>query len=456
MDELFHSQQAFFNSGVTRSFQFRYGQLTALYKAIKRFEPELIRSLKKDLGKNEFESFSSEIGQVYKEISYTKRNLKSWMAPRKVGTPLIYFPSSSLVIADPRGVSLLIGPWNYPFLLIMKAMINSMAAGNTVILKPSEISEATAEVIRRIVEETFEQEYIAVVLLDGPLLQKELIQKYPINIIHFTGSTRVGKLVMEAAASQLTPVVLELGGKSPAIIAEDAQIGFAARKIIFSKMMNAGQTCVAPDYLLVHEKVMPRMLEAIKMELGKMYGDDPQKSPDIGRIINASNFDRLTSYFAQGDIVHGGRSDAVDRFIELTILENVDMDAPVMREEIFGPVLPVLAYRTNEEALELIGRNPFPLSLYVYTKSRKTEKFFIDNVRFGGGCVNNGLLHLTNSKLPFGGVMTSGMGNYHGRYGFETFSHQKGIVKTPTWIDFPLYYAPVKEMYLKMVRWFLK
>lgn len=452
MKELFLSQDAFFKSGVTRPFQFRYGQLTTLYKAIERYEPQLMQAMAADLGKSEFEAFSTEIGQVYREISFIKKHLKSWMKPQRVSTPLIYKPSASYLQHVPRGVSLIIGPWNYPFLLVTKALVNSIAAGNTAILKPSEISVHTTEVLRKMIEEIFEPEYVAVITTDGPLVTDELIKKHPVNIIHFTGSERVGKIIMAAAAKQLTPVVLELGGKSPAVVAEDADIEFAAKKIIFSKWINAGQTCVAVDYLMVHDSVLDKLVTTIRKNLAEMYGSDASQSPDYGRIINAEQYERLTGYLRQGEILHGGKHKSEERYIEPTLLLNPSPDSPVMQEEVFGPILPVIPYSTQEEALACIRERPFPLAFYVYTQNRKTEKFFLENVRFGGGCVNNGLLHLGNNNLPFGGVMNSGMGNYHGLHGFRTFSHQQGIVKTPTWIDFPLYYPPVKDFYLKVIR----
>jgi aldehyde dehydrogenase (NAD+) len=339
---------------------------------------------------------------------------------------------------------------------LFSAVVNSIAAGNTLILKPSEEAPATEAVIRKLIEETFEPEYIAVVTGPGYLISKHLIEAHHLNIVFFTGSTAVGRRIMESASRQLTPVLLELGGKSPCIVAPDAPIDFTARKVLFTSFINKGQTCVAADYLLVHETVKEKLVAALKKFLVQFYGEDPQQSPDYGRIINEKHFRRLQSYLTQGNILHGGQTDINDLYIAPTIMDNISLDDSIMKEEIFGPILPIITYKTNEEVLAIIERNPYPLALYVFTKSRSTEKLFMERVSFGGGCVNNGIVHLGISDLPFGGVGSSGIGTYHGRSGFEAFSHLKSIVKSPTWLDVPLWYAPYKKWYSKVLRLLMK
>jgi aldehyde dehydrogenase (NAD+) len=456
LDNLFQSQLAFFKSGATRSYEFRKGQLGVLRQAILRFEKEINAAVEKDLRKNAFEAYGTEIGPVLKEISLAEKSLRGWMQPRRVPTPLLFFPTTSKVQPEPRGVSLIIGPWNYPFLLVFQAIVNSIAAGNTIILKPSEESSATEAVIKKLVEATFEPEFFAVVTGPGHLLSQHLIEKHHLDIVFFTGSTAVGQKVMLSAAKQLTPVILELGGKSPCIIAPDAAIDYTARKVLFTTFLNKGQTCVAADYLLVHESIKEKMVAALKKYIVQFYGEDPRQSPDYGRIINQKHFLRLQSYLKQGRILHGGECDINDLYMAPTLMDNVSLDDPIMQEEIFGPIVPILTYQTNEEALEIIERNPYPLALYVYTHNKQTEKFFMERIRFGGGCVNNGVIHLGNSHLPFNGVGFSGISGYHGKSGFDAFSHLKSIMRSPTWVDVPLWYAPYKGWYVKVLRRLLR
>jgi aldehyde dehydrogenase (NAD+) len=373
-----------------------------------------------------------------------------------VPTPLLFFPTTSKVQPEPRGVSLIIGPWNYPFLLVFQAIVNSIAAGNTIILKPSEESCATEAVIKNLVEATFEPEYFAVVTGAGHLVSEHLIEKHHLDIIFFTGSTAVGRKVMLSAAKQLTPVILELGGKSPCIIAPDAVIDYTARKVLFSTLLNKGQTCVAADYLLVHESIKEKIVAALKKYILQFYGRDPRQSPDYGRIINQKHFRRLQSYLAQGRILHGGECDIDELYMAPTLMDNVSLDDPIMQDEIFGPIVPILTYQTNEEALAIIERNPYPLALYVYTNNKSTEQFFMERIRFGGGCVNNGVIHLGNSHLPFNGVGFSGISSYHGKWGFDAFSHLKSIMRSPNWVDVPLWYAPYKDWYVKVMRFLMR
>lgn len=452
LDHLFRSQQSFFLSGATRSYEFRKGQLGALRQAVLRHENAINEAVKRDLRKNEFEAYGTEVGPLLKEISMVEKSLRGWMQPRRVPTPLMFFPSTSKVLPEPRGVSLIIGPWNYPFLLVFQAMVNSIAAGNTIILKPSEEAPATEAVIKQLIEETFEPEYIAVVTGAGHLLSQHLIEQHHLDLVFFTGSTAVGKKVMQSAAKQLTPVILELGGKSPCVIAPDAPIDYTAKKVLFTSLLNKGQTCVAADYLLVHESIKDKLLAALKKYLVQFYGENPRQSADYGRIINQKHFLRLQSYLKQGRILHGGECDINDLYMAPTLMDNVSLDDPIMQEEIFGPILPILTYSSNEEALSIIERNPYPLALYVYTNHKPTERYFMEHIRFGGGCVNNGIIHLGNSNLPFSGVGFSGISGYHGKAGFDAFSHLKSIMRSPTWADAPLWYPPYKSWYVKVLR----
>ena len=442
---IYAAQQAFFRSGATKPYAFRKKQLLNLMEAIKKNEDLITEALYKDLRKPSFEAFGTEIGPTYAEIKHTLKGLRQWMQPQKVETPLLFFPSSSTIIPDPLGIILTIGPWNYPFLLMITPLISAIAGGNTAILKPSDEAIHTGNAIHQIIQETFEESYIAVIQFPGPQVGSEMIEKYHFDHIFFTGSVRVGKLIMEMAAKHLSPVTLELGGKSPCIIDKDVNLDFAARKVAWSKLINAGQTCVAPDYLLVHEQVKEVFLEKLKSAFQKMLGDQPQLSPDFGRMINKKRFQAVSKYLSEGKIVHGGESDEADLYIAPTILEGVKITDAVMQEEIFGPVLPVITYSRNEEVLDWIEKNPYPLALYVFTSNRSTEKFFMEKVRFGGGCINNAVIHLGNPDIPFGGVGTSGIGQYHGKQGFDTFTRPKSIMKTPTWFDAPLWYAPYKN-----------
>jgi aldehyde dehydrogenase (NAD+) len=455
-DALLAKQQAFYNSGATRPWAFRIGQLGALRAMVQRYEAEIIAALKADLGKSPFEAYGSEIGVLLAEITHTQRHLRRWMRPRRRPTPLSLFPSRSQVLAQPRGVTLIMAPWNYPLMLVLAPLVSAIAAGNTAILKPSELAPATEALLVKMIGETFDPDYISVVTGPGQELTEQLIARHQLGLVFFTGSTRVGRLVMQAAARQLTPVVLELGGKSPAIVAEDADLAHAAKKIVFSKLLNAGQTCVAPDYLLVHTSIKDRLVALLKQELERQYGPDPQQSPDLGRIINEQRYQILASYLKQGRLLHGGQHDAASRYIAPTLLDEVDPASPLMQEEIFGPVLPILTYQTLDEAKALVERHPNPLALYVYTRSRATERYLLEQLSFGGGCVNNGLVHLANPHLPFNGVGNSGMGMYHGYEGFRTFSHLKSVLKTPTWADLPVWYAPHQPWHLKVMKWFLR
>jgi aldehyde dehydrogenase (NAD+) len=438
-------QAQYFASGATRSIAFRKKQLSLLLHAVRKNEQLVMQALHKDLRKSEFESFGTEIGPVESEIKYALRHIRQWMRPRHNTTPLMFFPSSSKIIPEPLGTVLLIGTWNYPFLLIMRALVNAIAAGNTVILRPSDEAPFVAEVVEKIITDHFNENYIAVLQMSGPMVSTELLEKYHFGHIHFTGSQKIGRIIMEKAAAHLSPVTLELGGKSPCIVEKDADLGFAARKIAWSKTINAGQTCVAPDYVLVHHSVKDALVEKLKKQFREMFGEDPQKSPDYPRLINLKRFHALKKMLDAGKVVYGGEVDEADLYIAPTIMDNIAPKDAVMQEEIFGPILPIISFSGKEEAVEWISQHPYPLSLYLYTKNKEAENFYFERVRFGGGCVNNGIIHLGNPALPFGGTGYSGMGVYHGEHGFKTFTHMKAIMRTPTWFDVPLWYPPYKN-----------
>jgi len=452
INEIYKKQRFYFATGSTKSLAFRKAQLKILRDAILQNEQIITEALHKDYSKSPFEAYTTEIGPVLSEIRLVLANLEKWAKPKRVATPFPFFPSSSKIYRDPLGITLIISPWNYPFMLLMQPLISAIAGGNTMVVKPSEISAHTAAVMATILKNNFVESYIAVIEGDGFEVGKALIENHHFDHIFFTGSVNVGKKVMEMASKHLSPVTLELGGKSPCIIDKDASIDFAAKKVAWSKWLNVGQTCVAPDYVLVHESVKNKFIQKLSENITKMYGDNPALSKDYGRIISDARFNALEKMLHQGDIVIGGQTDAASRYIAPTVITNVGNNDLIMQEEIFGPILPIISYYTNREVLERIAAHPNPLALYIYTESNDVSDYFIKNVQFGGGCVNNGIVHLANSNLPFGGVGNSGVGQYHGIYGFETFTRQKAILKTPSWFDMPIIYPPYKNN----VKWIKK
>jgi aldehyde dehydrogenase (NAD+) len=444
IERVYLKQKAFFATGATRGLAFRKTQLKKLWQAVKDREQEIIQALKDDFRKPEFESYGTEIGQFYGEVRHALKHLGNWMRTEKVDTPLPFLPSTSWRYHDPLGNVLIISPWNYPFLLMFRPLVSAIAGGNTIILKPSEISAHVASVITSLIRQHFQEEYIAVINGDGEEAGNLLLQHH-FDHVFFTGSVPVGKKIMEMAAKHLSPVTLELGGKSPCIIDKQADLPFAAKKIAWSKFVNAGQTCVAPDYLLVHEDVKDHFISQLTAVVKRMYGEDPSISEDYARIINNRRYNTLLKYLKDGEIILGGQTDAAQRYIAPTLITNVRHDEAIMKEEIFGPILPIISYHNDEEVLHWISKNPYPLAFYLYTSNRKKADFYLEQVRFGGGCVNNGLVHLGNEELPFGGVGNSGIGGYHGEAGFRTFTRVKSVVKTPTWVDAPLWYPPYKN-----------
>ena len=452
--EIYKAQQDFFASGVTLSYEFRKKQLQLLKKAIKKHEERILEALYADLHKPPVEAFGSEIGLMYVEIKDILTGLKHWMRAEAVTSPLAQYPSESRIYRMPLGLTLIIAPWNYPFQLLMAPLAGAIAGGNCVVLKPSELAPHTAAVIETMIKETFAPSYITVLQGDGGVVIPDVMQ-HRFDHVFFTGSTAVGRKILEMATPHLTPVTLELGGKSPCIVDDKVDINVAAKRIIWGKYWNAGQTCIAPDYILVHQKVKDELIAAMKKAIIHFWGEDPQQSPDYGRIINTKRFHVLRKYLEQGNVLHGGFTDENELFISPTLVDGVDWNSPVMQEEIFGPILPVITFDKLEDAVQLIRQQPYPLSLYIFTKRTKTEKVLLEQVRFGGGCINNTLVHFTNTELPFGGVGNSGTGRYHGKYSFETFTHAKSMIKTATWLDVPMKYPPYKNK-LKMVKMIMK
>jgi aldehyde dehydrogenase (NAD+) len=434
----------YFETGITRPYAWRKQQLMALKQAVMEHEQEIASALHSDLKKSPEEAYGTETGLVIAELNTTLKQLHKWMRPRRAATNLVNLPSSSRVYRDPLGVVLIISPWNYPFQLSLVPLAGAIAAGNCAVLKPSELAPATAAILEKILTKIYPPDYIKIVQGEGAELVPALMNSFRFDHVFFTGSIPVGRSVYQLAAQGLVPVTLELGGKSPAVVERDAQLGAAARRIAFAKFSNAGQTCIAPDYLLLHADIRDSLLEKLREAILQFYGKNAQKSPDYGRIVNEKRFDKLVSYLSQGKIGFGGQYDRDALYISPTILEEVPADSPVMREEIFGPVLPVYTYRTMEEALAIIARNPDPLAFYLFTENAEKEKSWMEKLSFGGGCINNAEWHFANYNLPFGGRGLSGMGAYHGKYTFDTFTHAKGVLKTPTWFDPAIKYPPFK------------
>ena len=444
-----------FNSGITKPYQFRKEQLKKLKQSIILHEQELYNALYEDLKKSPEECWVTENGLVLSELNDAIKNLSAWMEPERVRTNLLNLPSSSHILKEPLGVVLIIAPWNYPFQLLMNPLIGAIAAGNCVVMKPSEFASATEAVMKKITEEIFAKEYILYVEGDGGKVVPEMMNNFSFDHVFYTGSTAVGKIIYQMAAERLVPVTLELGGKSPCVVESDADIKVAARRIVMTKFNNCGQMCVAPDYVLVDESKKDVLINELKKCIQQFFGDQPEDSYNYGKMINEKQFSRVTSYLSQGNIVHGGRTDKAKLFIEPTIIENINLNDAIMQDEIFGPVLPVISFSTKEAALKIIAQHKNPLAFYVFTSSSKKEKDWLESVAFGGGCVNNASWHLTNPHLPFGGRGFSGTGAYHGRTSFDTFSHKKSVMKTPTWFDPSIKYPPLKGK-LKLFKWVIK
>ncbi len=455
IEQILAAQRVYFHSGATLAVNFRIAQLRRLYAEITSREQEITAALYKDLGKHSFESYMCEIGTTLSEISYMIKHCRRFAKAQKVHTPLSQFAASSYIQPTPYGNVLIMSPWNYPFLLTMEPLVDAIAAGNTAVIKPSAYSPATSAVVESIISACFAPQYIAVVT--GGRTENAALLQQKFDFVFFTGSQAVGKEVLRHTAEHLTPAVLELGGKSPCIVDATAKIGLAAKRIVFGKYLNCGQTCVAPDYILCHESIKAQLIQAICAEITAQFGADPLQNPEYGRIINEKHFDRLLSLIHAEKTVHGGQYNRNSLQIAPTVMEHITFDDAVMQEEIFGPVLPILTYERTEQIYDMLADKPRPLALYLFTEDKHQMKDLTTRLRYGGGCINDTIIHLVASNLPFGGVGESGMGAYHGKTGFDTFSHHKAIVNKKTWMDLSLRYHPYcKSNKDKMVRRFLR
>jgi len=446
--------RSFFSSGATRSYAFRRQQLLALKKAVTDHEQEIYDALYADLKKSPEETWITENGFLLNEINHSIKWLGAWMEPESKSTNLLNLPSKSYIVKEPLGVVLIIGPWNYPLQLLLMPLVGAIAAGNCVVLKPSEFAPATAIVMQKIIEAVFPKEYILYLPGDGATVIPEMMNNFSFDHIFYTGSTAVGKIIYKMAAERLVPVTLELGGKSPCVVSADANIQVAANRIVLTKFSNAGQMCVAPDYILVHASVKEKLVETMKKKILRFFTEQPVNSDEYGKIINEKQFNRLLSYLNNGTILHGGDYDVNRLYMAPTLLGDVTVDNAIMQDEIFGPILPIIAYQTEAEALAIINRNPNPLAFYIFSSNDKETKHWVEMVPSGAACINNASWHVTNHHLPFGGRGFSGTGRYHGKYSFDTFSHEKAVLKTPTWFDPAMKYPPFKGK-LKLFKKFI-
>lgn len=454
ISNLVEKQRKYFAAGATKNMDTRISVLKKLQRAIRSHQSGLAQAMRRDLGKSASESYMCEIGLTLSELSFQIRHLKKWARPKRHMTDLANFHGRSFSLREPYGCVLVMSPWNYPFLLCMEPLIGAIAAGNCCILKPSAYSPATSAAIKALIQEVFPEEYAAVI--EGGRAENSALLEERFDYIFFTGGVTVGKLVMEKAAVHLTPVTLELGGKSPCIVDRTSDLKLAAARIAFGKYLNCGQTCVAPDYLLIHRSVKEAFLDHLSRMITEMYGSQPLDNPDYGKIINKKHFQRLVNLMTPEKVIYGGATDPASLRIAPAIMDHVTREDAVMQEEIFGPILPVIAFDDIEEAFRFVLEGEKPLAAYLFTGDKKTEKQFLDRISFGGGCINDTVVHLATSRMGFGGVGCSGMGSYHGRRSFETFTHEKNILKKYGWIDLPLRYQPYGKTKDKIIRMFLK
>ena len=452
--DILQQQNHFFSSGKTIPAEFRLKQLESLKEAMIRHEADLAAALKEDLGKSRMESYMCEIGLTLSELTWMQKHLRSLMRSKRVSTPAAQFAAKSFRSPSPYGTVLIMSPWNYPVLLTLDPLIDAIAAGNTAVVKPSAYAPCTFDVMKTMIEECFPAHYVAVV--DGGRAENQALLQQRFDMIFFTGGKTVGREVLRHAAEYLTPVTLELGGKSPCIVDSTAKIRLAAKRIVFGKYLNCGQTCVAPDYILCDKRIRDELITAILAEIEKQFGKEPLKNPNYGKIINEKHFERIFGLINGEKLVYGGQSEPESLRIAPTVLNNITWDDAVMGEEIFGPLLPILTFDTLEEALDTVESHPHPLALYFFSEDKAAQKKVLDTCRFGGGCINDTIIHLATSDMPFGGVGESGMGSYHGRVGFETFSHYRSIVDKKTWMDLPIRYQKYTGLKEKMMRMFLK
>ena len=453
-NSLVQEQNIFFSRNQTKNIAFRKATLKKLLNLIEVNEENLLDAIYQDMGKSKLETVATELGIIKSEITFSLQHIGQWTKKKYVNTPLANIPAASYIISEPLGTTLIIGAWNYPLLLTLHPLISAIAAGNTVIIKPSELTPQCSRTIAHIINTHFDKSFIHVI--EGGVKETTHLLQQKWDKIFFTGSTKVGKVIYEAAAKYLTPVTLELGGKSPAIVCADASIKISAKRIVWGKFINSGQTCVAPDYLLVDAKIKDKLIVELIHQIKQIYGQDPAKSEALVKIIDSKNFDRLMNLMDSEKVVHGGDSSKKDLFIAPTLLHPVSLTDPIMQEEIFGPLLPIIEYDTLEDAIEIIKGQPKPLSLYTFTENTQIKNRILHEVSFGGGCINETLVHLANHDLPFGGVGHSGMGNYHGKFGFDTFSHQKAIHDKPSWFELPIKYPPFTNLKLKVISWLLR
>lgn len=447
-------QKAYFNEGNTLNVKKRIEALKTLKTKIKKYENEILEALNKDLGKSKTEAYMCEVGLVYSEISYHLKHIKKFTKKRKVHTPLAQFKAKSYEIASPYGNVLVMSPWNYPFLLSVEPVIEALASGNTVILKTSEYSIFTNEIIKKVFDEAFDTRHVSIIF--GGILENQILLNTKFDYIFFTGSKMVGHLIYEAASRNMTPVTLELGGKSPCIVDETANIKLAAKRIVFGKLLNCGQTCVAPDYLLCKKEIHDELIKAIIEEIELQYGKNPIISSNFGKIITKRHFERIVSLIDKDKVIYGGEYNLEKLKIAPTIMDNVIRSDGIMSEEIFGPILPVLTYENIEEIKKDINSGETPLALYYFSTNKKNIEYVTNTFEFGGGCINDTIIHLATSNMPFGGFKESGLGAYHGKKGFDTFTHYKSIVNKANIIDLPMRYAPYKKINDKLIRKFLK
>ncbi|EQF24265.1 aldehyde dehydrogenase family protein [Clostridioides difficile CD160] len=442
-------QRQYYNTGKTRDISFRLEKLKRLKSVVLENEEKILFALKKDLNKSNFEGFMTEIGMFYSELDFAIKNIRKWSKTKRVNSSMVNFPSISKIIPQPYGITLIMSPWNYPFQLALIPLVWSVAAGNCVILKTSEYSVSTSSIVKEIIENTFSREYVAVVQGNQEESEKLLLERF--DYIFFTGSTNVGKIVMKSASEYLTPTTLELGGKSPCIILKDADIELTAKRLTWGKLINAGQTCVAPDYVLVHEDRKDELIEKIKYYIIKYFGDNPCNNEQFPKIINERHFNRIVSLIDTDKVVYGGICNNKTLKIEPTIVDNVNWDDNIMKEEIFGPIFPILTYKNLDEVIQEIIQRPNPLALYIFTKNKKLENKILEMIPAGGCCINDTITHIATNYLPFGGVGESGMGSYHGKAGFDTFTHYKSVLKKLN-LDIPIRYAPYNDKLIKILK----
>jgi len=450
---LVDNQKKNFKTGATRPLSFRLESLHKLKQAILNHEDQISKALYEDLGKSQAEVISTEIGFSLNEINHVIKKLPKWIKIKKNKTNLFNLPGKSFIIHEPYGTTLIIGPWNYPFQLVMSPLVGAIAGGNTALVKPSEISSHTAQEVDNLLSQTFDPSYICAV--QGGISETNALLNIRFDKIFFTGSQKVGSIIMTKAAKHLTPVILELGGKSPTIIDKTAKLEIAAKRIVFGKGTNSGQTCVAPDYVLIHESIQKDFYHAFEKTVKDFYSHNVIESELYGKMINVVNYQRVKDYMKDGKIVYGGQTDDEKLKIGLTLVEVTDLEKTIMQEEIFGPILPVIAYKDEKQLIDILHENPDPLAMYIFSEDKAFVSRLIHTIPFGGGCINDTIMHLTNENLPFGGRGTSGMGNYHGIHSFNAFTHQKAILQAPTWFDLKLKYPPFMKKSIKLMKWLM-